>query len=142
MGWGTAANVTTENLDSATDNPSLARVEIYNALVELQNVINGRGTANGVASLNSSSKIPAAQLPDTLTSSTGQPIVLQPNTGRVTIENILKLTAQTVTQLSALSALEGDVAYCSNGDAGSKCIAVYDGSNWKVVSLGSTISSS
>ncbi len=35
---------------------------------------------------------------------------------------------------------EGDMIYVTDGDAGSKCVAVFDGSNWKVVSLGATIS--
>lgn len=140
MGWGTVGNVTTTHLDSATDDPSQARVELYNALVELQAVINGRGAASGVASLNTSSVIPAAQLPDTIQSSSGNPLLLQPDTGRVTIEDILLLTPQTVTELNALSSSAGDVAYCSNGDAGSPCIAVYNGTAWKVISFGSTIS--
>lgn len=140
MTWGTVANVTTTHLDSAADDPSQARQELYLALLELQNVINGRGTASGVASLDANTKIPTAQLPDTIQSSSGNALLLQPNTGRVSIEDIILLTPQTVAELNALSAFEGDVAYCSNGDAGSKCIAVYDGSNWKVVSLGSTIS--
>jgi hypothetical protein len=37
-------------------------------------------------------------------------------------------------------AVQGDIGYCSNGDAGSPCVAVHDGSNWKVVALGATIS--
>lgn len=142
MSWGTVGNVTTNNLDSATDNPSLAREELYNALLELQNVINGRATANGVASLNANTKIPSAQLPDTLTSSAGQPILLQPSTGRVTIQDILKLTPKTVAELEALTAFEGDVAYCSNGDAGDKCIAIYDGTDWLRIALGTAISGS
>ena len=42
-----------------------------------------------------------------------------------------KLTAQA-------GLLEGQVAYCSNGNSGSPCLAVYNGSNWLVVSIGST----
>jgi len=142
MSWGTVGNVTTTSLDSATDDPSQARVELYNALLELQNVINGRGAASGVASLDATTKIPAAQLPDTIQSSAGNALLLQPNTGRVTVQDILLLTPKTVAELEALSAFEGDVAYCSNGDGGSKCIAVYNGTDWKVVSLGATISAS
>jgi hypothetical protein len=141
MSWGTAANVTTNNLNSSTDDPSQARVELYNALIELIAVINGRGAANGVASLSASSKIPSAQLPDTISSSSGQPLLLSPSSGRVTIEDILKLTPLTVSELEALTAFEGDIAYCSNGAAGSKCLAVYNGTDWKVVSFGATISS-
>ena len=57
MGWGTSANVTTVHLNQGSDDPSQARTEIYNALVELTAVIGGRGTASGVAPLDASSKI-------------------------------------------------------------------------------------
>lgn len=141
MAWGTLGNVTTTHLDSAADDPSQARVELYNALVELQAVINGRGSANGVASLDANTLVPNTQLPNQLISSTGNNLVLTPATGRVGIQDIVNLTAQTVAEINAIaSPIEGDVAYCSNGDAGSACLAVYDGSNWKVVSFGATIS--
>ena len=140
MAWGNAGNVITTNVDSASDDPSLARDDIYNAMLELIAVINGRGAASGVASLDSNTLVPAAQLPDTIESSVGNNLILDPDTSRVAVQDIVNLNPKTVTELNALSAIQGDVAYCSNGDAGSKCIAVYDGSAWKVVSLGSTIS--
>ena len=140
MTWGTAANVTTTHLNSASDDPSQARVEIYNALVELTAVINGRNAASGVAGLNSSSKISAAQLPNNIVSDTATDLTLAPTTTRVNIEDIVNLNPKTVSQLNALTAQEGDVAYCSNGDAGSKCLAVYNGTAWKKIALGATIS--
>lgn len=142
MGWGTVGNVTTDNLDSSADDPSLAREELYNALVELQAVINGRGAASGVASLGADSKIPATQLPDTIQSSSGNALLLQPDSGRVTIQNILKLTPRTTAQLEALTAFEGDIAYCSDGDSGDKCLAVYDGTDWLRLALGAAIATS
>tara|TARA_R110000868_G_scaffold123968_6_gene327960 strand:- start:293 stop:721 length:429 start_codon:yes stop_codon:yes gene_type:complete len=142
MSWGTVINVTTTHLDSATDDPSQARVEIYNALLELQAVIDGRGAASGVASLDATSKIPVGQIPDTIQSSSGNALLLQPNTGRVTVQDIILLTPKSTSELEALTAFAGDVAYCSNGDGGNPCAAVYNGSNWKVISFGSTISSS
>lgn len=36
----------------------------------------------------------------------------------------------------------GAAVYCSNGNAGAKCLAVSDGTNWKVVALGATVSAS
>jgi len=141
MAWATIGNVTNTHLNDASDDPSQARAELNSAILELQNVINGKGTANGVASLDSNTKIISSELPNEINSSSGQNLVLDPATDRVSIENIVNLNAQTVTELNAIgSPAEGDIAYCSNGDAGSKCLAVYDGSNWKVVSLGSTIS--
>jgi len=53
--------------------------------------------------------------------------------------------ARTVTELNNFDGdyrKEGSVAYCTNGNAGAKCLAVYDGTNWKVVALGSTIATS
>ena len=141
MAWGTAANVTTTHLDSASDDPSQARVEIYNALVELVAVINGRNSASGVAGLNGSSKITASQLPNTIVSDTATDLTLTPATTRVNVEHILNLDPRTLVQLNAVtSPQEGDVAYCSNGDGGSKCLAVYNGTAWKRIALGATIS--
>jgi hypothetical protein len=140
MGWGTVANVTTANLDSAADDPSQARVEIYNALIELQAVINGRNAASGVAGLNSSSKITASQIPDTINSSSSIDLALVPSTGKVSITNIINLNPRTLSELNALTGVAGDVAYCSNGNAGAATLAVHNGTAWKVVALGATIS--
>tara|TARA_R110000787_G_scaffold35731_5_gene91516 strand:+ start:4857 stop:5288 length:432 start_codon:yes stop_codon:yes gene_type:complete len=141
MAWANVANVTNTHLNAATDDPSQARAELNASTLELQNVINGRGTSNGVASLDATTKVPSSQLPDELNSSSGQDLTLDPNTDRVAIENIINLFPLTVTQVNAIgSPAEGDVAYTTNGDAGAKSIAVYDGTNWKVVALGATIS--
>ncbi len=147
MGWGNSTNVTTDNLNSATDDPSQARVELYNALIELAAVINGRNTANGVAGLDSGGKVPNTLLPNTLISSVTANLTLQPDTTRVSIEDIINLNPKTVSELEALSASAGDVAYCSDGDAGVPCIAVSLGEQdsnlnyiWYRISLGSQIS--
>ena len=141
MSWGTASNVITTNLDSGTDNPAAARPDLKAALDELKNVINGRGTANGVAPLDASSLINAIYLPDEINSSSGNALTIDPASGKLKLEEILNLKPQTVAQLTARTdQAEGDVAYCSDGDAGSKCIAIYNGTDWKVVSLGATIS--
>lgn len=141
MGWATSSNVITTNLDDATDSPASARADIKTAFDELKNVIDGRDTANGVAGLNASSKINATQIPDEINSTTATDLTIDPSTGKVKIEEIINLKPQTVTELNARSdQAEGDVAYCSNGDSGGKCIAVYNGTDWKVVSLGATIS--
>mgnify|MGYP003647539048 CR=1 FL=1 len=140
MAWANVNNVTTTHLDSATDDPSQARVELYNALIELRAVINGRNTASGIAPLDANSLIPGANLPNTFSTTTSNNLVLQPDTGRVAVQDILNLTPLTVAQLNALTAIEGDVAYCSDGNSGTECVAVYNGTDWKVVALGATIS--
>ena len=141
MAWADSNNVVTTNLDAGTDSPAAARPDLKAALDELILVIDGRGTANGVAPLNASTKISTTYLPDEFNTTALTDLTLDPSTGKVKIEEILNLQPQTVAQLNGRTdQAEGDVAYCSNGDAGSKCIAVYNGTDWKVVSLGATIS--
>ena len=53
----------------------------------------------------------------------------------------LQLPVYTVSQANALTnKASGQIIYVSNGDTGSPSLAVYDGTNWKVSALGSTIS--
>lgn len=143
MGWATVGNVVTTNLDSGTDNPAAARPDIKNAFDELKNVINGRGTASGVAPLDASSVINAIYLPDEINSSSGNPLTIDPASGKVKLEEILNLKPQTAAQLNARTdQASGDVAYCSDGgddSAGVGCIAVYDGNDWRAVQLGSVL---
>lgn len=148
MGWGTSGNVTTVHLNQGSDDPSQARVEIYNAFVELQAVIGGRGTSNGVAPLGSDSKVSNTYLPDTITSSYGTDLTVAPNTYRTVFQNIISLTPRTVSQLAILTANAGDIAYCSNGAAGQPCLAVCtgttdsNGTEWFRIALGTQISTS
>lgn len=145
MTWGVSANVITTNLDSASDDPSLARDDLYNALLELIAVIDGRNAANGVAGLNGSGIIPAALLPNVIESSLGNNLILDPDTGRVAVEDIVNLNPQTVAQLEARIGIAGDVAVCSDGDGGALCLAVYgtstDGSTvgWNRIPIGNII---
>lgn len=146
MGWGNSSNIVTTNLDNSADDPGLARADLKTALDELSAVIDGRGTASGVASLDATTKIPAAQLPDEINSSSGVNLVIAPDTGRVGIEDIINLNASGTTTLEALvtagDVIAGDVAYCSDGDAGSPCLAVYDGTAWKRIAFGTAIATS
>ena len=140
MGWATSSNVSVINLTNATDSPASARPDLKAALEELINVINGRNTANGVAGLNASSKITASQIPDEINSSSATNLTLDPATGKVKLEEILNLAPQTVSQLNARTdQAQGDVAYCTDGNSSSPCLAIYNGTDWKIVALGGTI---
>lgn len=148
MSWGDANNVVTTNLDAGTDSPAAARADIKTAFDELTNVINGRNTANGVAGLNANSKLTQSQLPNTIISDTGLDLTLDPSSERVNIDKILNLPAQTVAELNARTSInEGDVAFCSDGDAGTACLAIATGEDdsagnpvWKVIAIGAEIS--
>lgn len=141
MAWP-SSTVSTNNLDSASDKPADARADLLSAVQAVNDIINSRAAVSGVASLDSSGHIPNGQIPDTITSDSGNDITLQPDSQRVTIFYLAGLQPRTVAQLTALTGVTGDVAYCSNGAAGSPCLAVYTGANWKQVTFGANIASS
>ena len=139
MAWP-SSTVNTTNLDSASDKPADARADLLSAVQAINNIINGRAQASGVASLDASGIIPDAQIPDTISSDSGNDITLTPDSQRVSIFYIAQLQPRTVSQLGNIAGATGDVAYCSNGAAGNVCLAVYTGTNWKQVALGANIS--
>lgn len=137
MTWGTAGNIITDNLDDATDSPADARPNLKAALDELSNVINGLNTSGGAAKLDStSSKVIA----NSGVQATGDLTLSPGSTNSVKIDTIINLHSYTTAELNALTAEEGDVAYCSDGNGGSKCLAVYDGTDWLRIALGVAIS--
>jgi hypothetical protein len=133
------AQVTTTNLDDASDDPSLARADLLDAVQKLNTIIDEGGAANGVALLNSSGKLNSTQMPGSITASGVQ--VINPTSGVVHIQDVLRLTPKTATELNALSSVAGDIAYCSDGSgsSGEPTLAVYDGTNWRAIDLGGSI---
>ena len=127
------STINTTNLDSDADSPALARVDLLALVTAVNTIITEAGLANGVALLDGSATLLSTQSP-----AVHQPtgiMTLQPSSGVVKIEDILRMQTRTTAQLNALSSAEGDVAYCSDGDAGEACLAVYNGTNWRVVRL-------
>jgi hypothetical protein len=139
MAWP-GSNLNTTNLDNPTDKPADARADLLATVQAVNSIAAARGQAYGVASLDGAGLVPDSQIPDTLSSDAGNDFTFQPSSGRLTVFYIASLQPRTVSQLTALSAITGDVAYCSNGDAGNPCLAVWTGSAWKRIALGTTIS--
>lgn len=131
--------ITTTNLDDASDDPSLARADLLDAVQKVNTIISEGGSANGVALLNSSGKLSSTQMPTQITATGVQ--VINPTSGVVHIQDILRLTPKTTTELNALTSVAGDVAYCSSGtdSSGEPCLALYDGTNWRAITLGDTL---
>jgi len=129
--------ISTANLDSTDDDPSLARVDLYNAVVALNQLIASVNAANGVLSLDGSAKVPASNLPSTFSATGNQ--VISPSTGVVSIQKVLRLaqivTADLGTALGTTSPSAGDICYLTDGDAGTPCVAVYDGTKWRVIRM-------
>jgi hypothetical protein len=54
--------------------------------------------------------------------------------------NGVPLTLQNVNVSGATGNITGNLIFCPDGDGGSPCLAVYDGSSYKRIALGATIS--
>ena len=92
-------------------------------------------TRSGVAGLDASSKITNTQLPDTIVSSSSTDLTLDPATGRVVIEDVMKINPQTRADLYARSDLEdGMIAIASNGDSTVDTPVYYAGGVWRYFS--------
>lgn len=134
------SQITTSNLDASTDDPSQARADLLDAVQKLNTIIDEAGAAQGVALLNVSGQIPSAQIPVTLAPSSGV-LTLAPVDGVVKIQDVLRLQLLDTDEVEALTSnAAGDVVYCSDGDGGSPCLAVYTGTDWLRVALGTAIS--
>jgi hypothetical protein len=132
-------DIVTTNLDSDSDSPAAARVQILQAVQALNIIIAGAGSADGVALLDSAGAIGSGQLPSTI--APFGVLTLAPGDGFVKIENILRLQFYTTALLNAVvGTAAGDVAFVIDGDAGDPCIAVNDGTDWLRISLGTAIS--
>lgn len=133
------AQVNTTNLDSSGDDPSAARADLLDAVQKLNTIIDEANSALGVALLNSSGKISATAVPNSLTS-TGT-LQLNPSNGVVSVSDILRMNTLTVTEVNALVGSQaGDMVMVSDGDSGELTLAVYDGVYWRRIELMNPIS--
>ena len=128
MTWGNSSNISTTNLDSATDSPALARLDLLAALGELQNVINGLGTTGGALKIESDDKIFGREGIKTATSKN---LNLQPNTSMVKIQNFIDLAPVAYASLPSTPAM-GDIAFLTTdgGGATQNQPIYYNGTRW------------
>jgi hypothetical protein len=134
MAFPTGTSINTTNLDSGTDDPSLARADIYNAVVALNNIIASADTADGVALLNASNKYDSTKFPTTIAVTGTQTIA--PTSGVVNIQDVLRLTALPATSISALASPQlGDIAISTNAAGGNPAFCVYTGSAWRYLAM-------
>ena len=131
----TGVTIGTGNVDNAGDSPASARADIKSAFDQINGITNSYDSASGIAALDASGLIVNTKLPDTLQSSSGNNLTLNPNTGTVKINNIIELTPRTTAQLTALTVAEGTIAVCTDGDGGSDCLAVYANAQWNKIAF-------
>jgi hypothetical protein len=142
MTFPTGTTISTANVDSPDDDPSLARSDIEAAFIALNAVIASANTALGVLVLDSTGKIPGSFMPAALTTSAGS-ISLQPANGIINVNKVLRLTQIVTADLGTVTGTTapstGDLAFLTDGDAGEPCLAVYSGAAWRVVRLMTTV---
>jgi len=141
MTFPTGTVISTDNVASADSDPSLARVDIYNLITAVNQLIASVNAANGVLSLNASGVVDTAYIPGTISVTGNQTI--SPSSGVVSLRNVLRLRQIQFIQLGSLagtdSAQGGDLVYLTDGDGGRPCIAVYDGTYWRILRLGTQV---
>lgn len=142
MTFPTGTTISTANLDSPDDDPSLARVDLYNLAVAVNNIIASANSTQGVLILGADGKVSTAYLPGTYQTASGS-ITLQPNSGVVNISKVIRLaqifTADLGSATGTTSPSAGDVCFLTDGDAGQPCLGCYDGSQWRIVRLMSQV---
>ena len=141
MTFPTGTVISTANVDSPDDDPSLARGDIYNLIVAVNQLIASVNAANGVLSLDGSAKVSTAYLPGTISVTGDQTI--SPSSGIVSLRNVLRMRQIQFVQLGSMAGTDtptaGDIIYLTDGDAGNPCLAVYNGSQWRTVRLGTQV---
>jgi len=140
MTWGNSSNISTANLDSASDSPAAARQDLLTAMGELINVINGLDTNGGAVKLETDGKIFAKQ---GIKSVTDSDVKLLPATSMVKIENFMNLKPVAYASLPS-SPVNGDVAFLTtDGASASKNKPIYhNGTDWKYFNDDSTVAAS
>lgn len=137
MTFPTGTQIDTANVASPDSDPSLARGDIYNLIVAVNELIASVNSASGVLALDSGAKISTAYIPGTISVTGDQTI--SPSSGIVSLRNVLRMRQIQYVQLGSMAGTEsptaGDLVYLTDGDAGLPCLSVYDGTNWRIVRL-------
>jgi hypothetical protein len=126
----------TDNVDSSTDDPSLARADLLSAVQHLNTIITEKNTADGVCVLDGSGLVPSTQLPATY--STSGTTVFSPGTGIVNIQDRLRLTPLNNAAIVALLDPQlGDIVIASNISANAgPGVVFYSGTDWRGIGFG------
>lgn len=130
-----SSTINTTNLDAATDDPSLARTDLFNALTALNSIISEADIAGGVALLNGSGEYDSAKMPTTLSVTGTQTI--SPTSGIVSIQDVLRLSQLPTASINALTGSQlGDIVISTDANAGNAAICFYDGTDWRYMGFG------
>lgn len=140
MTFPTGTVISTTNVSTADSNPSLARTDIYDLIVAFNQLVASVNTASGVAALNGDGTLSSQYLPTTY--ATSGDLQLRPTSKIVNIRDVLRMAQRLTADNSLLTgSVAGDIIYLTDGDRGLPCLAVYDGTNWRIVRLATIVGS-
>lgn len=133
MTFPTGQQATLTNLSSGTSNPASARPDLYTALTILNNITAEVNTAGNVVVLDGSAQIPSTSVPAII--APNDTVTLRPSTKFVKIESYLRMqVVPKATVLAKTGVVVGDVVLYADDLTGANAgLAVYDGTNWKII---------
>jgi hypothetical protein len=136
MTFPTGQVITTTNLAAATAKPSDARADLLLAVQTINTIVGGANQGSGVPILTGAGEIASNQLPSNY--APADDLVLNPSTGIVKVQDILRLQQLNTAQILALATpVLGDVALSTDADDGDPAICFHDGTDWKFLALSS-----
>jgi len=133
MSFPTGTVIDTTNLSTAAGDPSLARADLNNMAVAVNAIIASADQNSGIAMLTAIGQYNGSKFPTTITTTS----TIAPSSGVVNIQDVLRLTAMTSTDLSTMGGQLGDIAISSDADSGNAAVCMYDGSDWRYLSISS-----
>jgi hypothetical protein len=138
MAWPTGQQVSTTNLSSSTANPSLARMDLNDAVVYLNAIIASKNEPEGACVLDGFGEISTYQIPNVII--VAGDLSLQPQSTVVNIRDTLRLEPKTLVEHGADTATHfaGDMKFVVDAVDGSgtgPAIIIYDGTDWKKLLL-------
>jgi hypothetical protein len=137
MTFPTGTTISTANLDSATDSPASARTDLLATVNAVNAIIASANLASGVVVLTGGAKLPSSTIPAQITLSAGVQII-NPVDGIVNIRDVLRLQQMTTVDILALATPQaGDIAFATDGDSTAPALCLYDGDDWRTLSLSS-----
>jgi hypothetical protein len=137
MSFPTGTTISTVNLDSATDSPASARTDLLDTVNAVNDIIASENLANGVVVLNASGKLPSSTIPAQITLASGVQII-NPVDGVVNIRDVLRMQQMSTVDILALTTPQaGDIAFATDGDSTAAALCIYDGDDWRTLSLSS-----
>ena len=132
MTFPTGNSVDTTNLSAGTGNPATARADLLNMANYVNAIIASANQALGTCVLNASGQIASSMVPAAFSPS--GILTLSPATGKVKIEDVLRLQVHSKAQVLALTDnAVGDIVVSADDLTGANAqLCVYDGTVWKI----------